>query len=161
MDNSEDNKNLPLTLRKSSKLRHRSLVESLFAKGKGIYEFPLRGVWRALDSRSLDETFKGQRPERIGLVQLLITVPKKKRRHATDRVLVRRRIRESFRLRRREFESRLSAAHPEIRTLSLAFLYQSTENLDFANIDCAVGRILSKIERKLVSPTAPPQDGKE
>lgn len=161
MESSEDNKNLPLTLRKSSKLRHRSLIESLFSKGKGIYEFPLRSVWRALDSRSLDETFKDHRPDRIGLVQLLITVPKKKRRHATDRVLVRRRIRESFRLRRRAFESRLSSAHPEIRTLSLAILYQSTENMDFANIDRAVGRILSRIERKLSSTPATSQDGKE
>lgn len=149
MEHSHDDNLKPLTLGKSAKLRHRSLVEALFRSGKGGYEYPLRAKWRQLDSDALDATFKDHRPDRIGLVQILITVPKKKRRHAVDRVLVRRRIREAFRLRRRDFEKAVADLRPEIRTLSISMIYQATENIEFAKIDRAVSRILAKILRSL------------
>ncbi len=139
----------PLTLGKSSKLRHRTLVEGVFADGKGVYEFPLRVVWRALTTEELDSAFRDHRPDRIGKVQMLITVPKKKRRHAVDRVLVRRRIRESFRLCRRELEEALEKGHPDIRTLSMAIIYQSNENLPYGTIEKAMARSLTKIMRRL------------
>lgn len=144
-----EEKNKPLTLRKSAKLRHRSLVEGLFAGGKGVFEYPLRVMYRSLDGAELDATFKDHCPDRIGPVQLLITVPKKKRRHAVDRVLVRRRIRESYRLRRRGFEEGVLKARPGLRTLSLAVIYQATENHDFRRIDRAMERVMAKILRNL------------
>lgn len=139
----------PRTLGKSSKLRHRTLVEGVFANGKGVYEYPLRVVWRTLTAEELDSAFRDHRPDRIGKVQMLITVPKKKRRHAVDRVLVRRRIRESFRLLRREMEEALEREHPEIRTLSMAIIYQSNENLPYRTIEKAMARLRSKIMRRL------------
>ena len=87
-----------LTLRKSAKLRHRTLVQDLFQKGKSVYAGPLRVTYRALSGEELKESFRLTVPDRLGPVQFMITVPKKKRRHAVDRVLMRRRIREAFRL---------------------------------------------------------------
>ncbi len=150
-----DSEKKALTLGKSSKLRHRSLVEPLFSKGKGVYEFPLRAVWRVMTEEELDAAFCNHRPDRIGKVQMLITVPKKKRRHAVDRVYVRRRIREAFRLHRRDLEAFLSEQIPEVRTLSIAFIYQSTENMDFSSIEKAMLKVFAKIERKLTKETAP------
>ncbi len=40
-------------------------------------------------------------PADVGALQMLVTVPKKKRRRAVDRVLMRRRIREAYRINRR------------------------------------------------------------
>ncbi|MDE6742005.1 MAG: ribonuclease P protein component, partial [Muribaculaceae bacterium] len=86
------------TLRKSAKLRHRTLVQELFQKGRSVYSGPLRITFRALSKDELEGSFREAVPDLMGPVQFMITVPKKKRRHAVDRVLMRRRIREALRL---------------------------------------------------------------
>ena len=84
----------------------------------------------------------------LGPVQMMITVPKKKRRHAVDRVLMRRRIREAFRLQWRLLR-RSVEENPDIRTLSLGIVYLHTENMEMDNISTAMGSALSKIRKKL------------
>ena len=140
-----------LTLPKSCKLRHRSLVEPLFSGGKGVYDFPLRIVWRPLGDEELKDSFRDHIPDRIGALQMMITVPKKKRRHAVDRVLMRRRIREAFRLHRGDLCEAVSRSK-EIRTLSMAIIYQSNENLPFSKIEKSMIHLLSKISRRLFEP---------
>lgn len=137
-----------LTLRKGAKLRHRSLVEGLFAQGKGIYEHPLRLKWRVVRPGELESTFRHGVPDRIGPVQMLVTIPKKKRRHAVDRVQMRRRVREAFRLLSPPLRERV-AADPALRTLSLAFVYQHNENLPYAEIEKRMAKALAKITRRL------------
>lgn len=139
----EDN-NARLTLRKEEKLRHRSLVEPLFTNGKSLYEFPLRMAWRVLTPEKLAASFKGPVPERIGKMQMLITVPKKKRRHAVDRVLMRRRIREAYRLCRKEILGE-ALQDPEVGTLSMAFIYIHNENLPYATIERKMRALLKKV----------------
>lgn len=137
-----------LTLRKSAKLRHRSLVEGLFAEGKGIYEHPLRLKWRVLSPVELGAAFRLEVPDRVGPVQMLVTIPKKKRRRAVDRVLMRRRVREAFRLNSTALRRRV-AADPEIRTLSLAFIYSHDGNVDYAEIEYRMRRLLRKLSSRL------------
>lgn len=137
-----------LTLRKSAKLRHKSLVDSLFRDGKNIYEFPLRMTWRAMTAEQLNENFRLSPPAQIGRVQILITIPKKKRRHAVDRVLMRRRIREAFRLNQHMLDEALTA-RPDIRTLSLAFVYLHNENLPSADITRHLQSILNRLATRL------------
>ena len=136
------------TLRKSSKLRHRTLVQDLFKKGKSVYSGPLRVTFRALTDEELKGSFREAVPDLMGPVQFMITVPKKKRRHAVDRVLMRRRIREAFRLQWRPLR-KLIADDPGIRTLSLAIVYLHNENSDMESIYAAVGSALSKVRKKL------------
>lgn len=138
----------PLTLRKSAKLRHRSLVEGLFGEGKNIYDYPLRMIWRPLDDHNLTVSFRNGVPPLVGPLQMLVTVPKKKCRHAVDRVLMRRRIREAFRLHSRRLRRRIES-DPDIRTLSLAFIYLHTENDSYAKIEKCVVHLLHKLERRL------------
>ena len=137
-----------LTLRKSSKLRHRTLVQDLFSKGKSVYSGPLRITYRTLSAEELKASFRVEVPDLMGPVQFMITVPKKKRRHAVDRVLMRRRIREAFRLQWRPLR-KLIADDPGIRTLSLAIVYLHNENSDMESIYAAVGSALSKVRKKL------------
>ena len=136
------------TLRKSAKLRHRTLVQELFQKGKSVYSGPLRVTFRALTEEELKGSFKVCVPDLMGPVQFMITVPKKKRRHAVDRVLMRRRIREAFRLLWHPLR-RLIQDDPEIRTLSLAIVYMHTDNSDMKAITAAVGSALSKVIKRL------------
>ncbi len=137
-----------LTLRKSSKLRHRTLVQDLFQKGKSVYSGPLRITFRALSQEELEGSFRVKIPDLMGPVQFMITVPKKKRRHAVDRVLMRRRIREAFRLQWSPLR-RMIQKDPAIRTLSLGIVYLHTENSDMESIYAAVGSALTKIRKKL------------
>lgn len=84
----------------------------------------------------------------IAPVQMMVTVPKKKRRHAVDRVLMRRRIREAFRLQYHELRQ-LIENNSDIRTLSLGIVYVSTENSDMEQISAAMSSALSKLIKKL------------
>ena len=144
----QDNIAERFTLRKSAKLRHRTLVQELFQKGKSVYSGPLRVTFRALSSEELNGSFKETVPDLMGPVQFMITVPKKKRRHAVDRVLMRRRIREAFRLQWHTLR-RLIQEDPAIRTLSLAIVYTDTSNSDMDIINASVGSALSKIRKRL------------
>lgn len=136
------------TLRKSAKLRHRTLVQDLFKKGKSVYSGPLRVTFRALSEDELKSSFKVRVPDLTGPVQFMITVPKKKRRHAVDRVLMRRRIREAFRLQWHTLK-KLIQEDPDIRTLSLAIVYKHTDNSGMDEITAAVGSALAKIRKRL------------
>ena len=150
LDTTEDACAYPerLTLRKSSKLRHRTLVQDLFQKGKSVYSGPLRITFRALSQEELEGSFRVKIPDLMGPVQFIITVPKKKRRHAVDRVLMRRRIREAFRLQWSPLRQMIQK-DPAIRTLSLGIVYLHTENSDMESIYAAVGSALTKIRKKL------------
>lgn len=140
-------KTMNLNFPKSEKLRHKTLVDGVFANGKSIYEYPLRATYRALTEEELADSFKISVPEGIAPLQLMITVPKKKRRHAVDRVLMRRRIRECWRLQRRPL--RQVAERKGIRTLSVAIVYMSDENLPSSRISAKIEKIIAKIAASL------------
>lgn len=139
------------TLRKSAKLRHRTLVNDLFRKGRSVYAGPLRVTFRTLSAEELASSFRMAVPDLMGPVQMLVTIPKKKRRHAVDRVLMRRRIREAFRLQWLGLRRQV-ADDPEIRTLSLGIVYMHTENVSLAEVSDAMAQAIAKIRKKLGAP---------
>lgn len=145
-ENEGAKKQLPgrLTLPKSSRLRHRSLVEGAFAHGASVYAYPLRATVRALSDDELKANFKDHVPDRIGPVQMMITVPKKKRKHAVDRVLMRRRIREAFRLNRMPLHRSVQMSD-SVRTLSVALIYIADKNEEYAVVEKGIRKILRKL----------------
>lgn len=132
-----------LGLGKEERLRHRSLVDGLFRNGTTIYEYPLRLTWRALGDEALTAGFRDRVPPRIGRLQMLITVPKKKLRHAVDRVRMRRLIREAYRLNRIPLRQRAEEAG--VRTVQMAFIYVHPAKMDYAAIEKKMRRLLDKI----------------
>lgn len=143
-----ENETRRLTLRKGEKLRHRSLVDPLFREGRSFYEYPLRIAWRALTDEELEKTFRDHVPGRIDSLQMLVTVPKKKRRHAVDRVLMRRRIREAYRLKRLPLKEAVENA-PGLRTLSMAIIYLHDKNLPYSTIERKMELLFKKLTRSL------------
>lgn len=133
---------------KQERLRLKNLVEPLFREGGGFYDFPLRLVWRMLDKEQLAAHFKKGVPEGIDPVQMMVTVPKKKRRHAVDRVKMRRRIREAYRLNRLELKHIVEDVNPE-GTLSLGFVYISQENEDYSLVERKMKRLLQKVAKEI------------
>lgn len=129
---------------KTERLHHRSLVEGLFRSGKTVYEFPFRASFRILDNEQLEKNFRHNVPENIGKLQMMVTVPKKKRRKATDRVLMRRRIKEAYRLHRHELKA-LIDNDSKVGTMSLAMVYIHDRNLPYKSVEEKMKTLLNKI----------------
>ncbi|MDE6255162.1 MAG: ribonuclease P protein component [Muribaculaceae bacterium] len=146
------NENIPaarrFTLRKAEKLRHKNLVNSLFNSGKSIYEFPIRLVWKALSPEELRDSFRAAVPEQTGKMQMLITIPKKKRKRAVDRVLLRRRIREAYRLNRTHLADVIEK-RDDLGVVSMAFIFLGEENTPYATLEKKMINLLERLEKKL------------
>lgn len=127
-----------LRLYKKEKLCSLTAIDTLFTRGKSsaITAFPLRAVWRISDRRGGGEA------------QFLITVPKKRLRHAVDRVASRRRIREAYRLNRHLLEI------PEDMKIDIAFIYIDGTTPSYKKVENAVKKILQKISSALASTTS-------
>jgi ribonuclease P protein component len=131
---------MSLKLYKSEKLCSLTAIDALFAsRAKGALAFPLRMVWR-------------ENPQRQGSkaqVQFLVSVPKRKLRHAVDRVTMRRRIREAYRLNRHLLPA-LSAP------IDLAFVYVASDLQPYRRVEQAMQRLLPQLLP--AQPTAPAAD---
>lgn len=120
------------SLGKEHKLCAKVAVDRLFGPdgcGRGVMAYPLRAVWAENPGRT-----------RGNQVQFMITVPKKRIRHAVDRVKVRRRIREAYRLARPA-----QVAPAEGKVIDIAFVYVSNQTEPYARIEKAMRRLLDKI----------------
>lgn len=92
--------------------------------------YPLRMVWRENPHRSSDAT-----------VQFLISVPKKRLRHAVDRVLMRRRIREAYRLSRHQYH--IDYTH----RYDVAFIYVGSAPENYRRVEKAMLKLLKSLSR--------------
>lgn len=147
-----------MKLPKSARLHHRSLQERLFSDGSKLIEYPIKMMWRPLTQKELEENFRSRVPDLIGPVQVLVSVPKKKRRKAVDRVLMRRRIREAFRLGRSPLLEAV-AGLPDVRTVSIGLVYMKEENASFADVSRKLERLMARLCEKLnENRDATPQD---
>ena len=132
-------------LYKKQRLCSPTAIEALFARdnaaepGAGhMLAYPLRAVWRPDPDRRSDAK-----------QAFLIMVPKKRLRHAVDRVLMRRRIREAYRLTHSSF------ALPEGTRTDIAFVYVADSTLPYARVLAAMTRILGRIAREASAPSEP------
>ena len=124
-------------LGKRHKLCGAVAVDRLFtsADSKSALCYPLKGVWREAGRRvSGDAAFK-----------FVITVPKKRLRHAVDRVAARRRIREAYRLNHGRVEAAAAEGEGAVPELDIAFVYVANKVLPSPVIHAAMERLLGKI----------------
>ena len=133
---------------KSARIHHRSLQERLFNEGSKLHEFPLKLIWNALSAEELAANFRNRLPDLIGPVQVLVSVPKKKRRKAVDRVLMRRRIREAFRLNRGDLLEAVRETG-KVRTLSVGIVYMKEANVGYAEVEEKMRKLLSRLSAKV------------
>lgn len=120
-----------LRLYKKQKLCSAVAIDALFGKGADICSclaFPLRAVWRENAGRKSDAQ-----------LQFMISVPKKRLRHAVDRVKMRRRIREAFRLHHQQYPL------PEGHRVDVIFVYVNSGLLPYAKVERAMIKILSQL----------------
>ena len=125
-------------LYKYEKLCSKTAIDLLFKDGKAAIAYPLRVVYRFVEP--------GENPPTC---RFMITVPKKKMRHAVDRVWLRRRIREAYRLNRNAIYPALEASGKD---LEIAFLYIADNKKQYDTIERKMTQILQKISAVLVPP---------
>lgn len=138
-------------LPKSTKLHHRTLINNLFDDGTSLYAYPLRLIYREFSKEKLADSFCKNSPTDINNIQFMITIPKKKQRRAVNRVLLRRRIREAYRLCRPEFTTCFESIRGDDHYLSLAFIYLSDDITDFDDIRAKMNRLLAKVSKNIGS----------
>ncbi len=120
-----------LGLYKKEKLCSTRAIELLFATGGADFtrlHYPLRAVARRDSVRRSDAP-----------VAFLISVPKKRLRHAVERVLMRRRIREAYRLNHRNYPL------PNGIRIDLALIYVADKPLPYPVVENALARILKSM----------------
>lgn len=131
-------------LKKDEKLCHRTSVQMLFGEGKSLMAFPLRAAYRLRP--------RGEHP-----VQFLISIPKKRVRKAVGRVTLRRRVREAYRLNRREL-----LQQPLEQTgwgVDIAFVYLDSNLAPYSVINEKVISLLTRIAQAAAD-QQPPADNK-
>ena len=119
---------------KKQKLCSEKATERLFEKGKSISEKPFRAVW--IFEENKDNVF----------VKSLIIVSKKRLKLAVDRNIIKRRIKEAYRLQKKQLEFFLERNN---RQLNLAIIYQQEEILDYKVLEEKIDLLLSRLIKEL------------
>ena len=131
---------MDLKLNKSEKLCSRTAVNSLFDEGKSLMAFPLRAAYRVRP--------RGEQP-----LQFLISIPKKRIRKAVDRVTLRRRTREAYRLNRHELLT------PVLERLDcgvdIAFVYLDNTPAPYSVVNEKMISLLTRIAQEAIGQQSP------
>ena len=118
-----------LRLYKIEKLCSETAIERLFSRTdaavSSTLSYPLRLAWRVDRERSVE------------CPRFLVSIPNKRLRHAVDRVAMRRKVREAYRLNRHLIGRDLP--------VDLAFIYVADKLLPYQRVESAVKRLLSQV----------------
>ncbi len=115
-------------------LKSKKTIERLYAEGASVTAYPLRAVFIEQDAEEQEVT-----------AAILISVAKKRFRHAVDRNLVKRRIREAYRTSKHPF---IEALENNGKRMAVAILYIDSRHNSTAFIKRKMERLLGSIIAK-------------
>lgn len=127
-------------LSRSERVRGRKLIDRLFSEGNSGFIFPLR-YYYLVEAADKTESEK---------ISMMVSVPKRHFKRAVKRNLLKRRVREAFRLNKHI----LSNTVPEGSRIHIAFIYGHNEIAEFRKIKSTVKRILYDIDKQTHSVSA-------
>jgi len=121
-----------LTFKKEERLCSKTVLDSLFAEGKSVFAFPCKILYIPTEHSS---DFP---------IQVVFSVPKRNFKHAVKRNLIRRRMREAYRLNKEELYSKLA---PLDLKLAVMVLYIEKEVKDYKAIEKGMKKGLKKLAK--------------
>ncbi|MCH5310136.1 MAG: ribonuclease P protein component [Prevotella sp.] len=124
------------TFRKRERIVSKHLIETLFGGGDSlsVTAFPLKAVYMQLGRHEGDEP-----------VQVLVSVPKKRFKHAVDRNRVKRQVREAYRLNKGLLMEQL----PDTERMLLAFIWLADRHYQSQDVTERVVSVLQRIAGRL------------
>ncbi|MBR5861414.1 MAG: ribonuclease P protein component [Bacteroidaceae bacterium] len=115
-------------------LKSKSVIERLYAEGASVTSYPLRAVFLEQSADKQEST-----------AAILISVAKRRFRHAVDRNLMKRRIREAYRTEKHQFVESLENNNLK---MAVAILYIDTKKSSTLFLRKKMGKLLSSILSK-------------
>jgi ribonuclease P protein component len=116
---------MDFSFKKAERLNKKIWIKELFEKGSSFYLYPFKVLLLP-------------HPDNAETNQILISVSKRNFKRAVDRNQIKRRIRESYRLKRN--------THSSSNKYLIAYLYTSKEIMPFNEIQESMTKILDKIK---------------
>lgn len=129
------------TLPKDERLRGKRNIDELFSAGESGFAYPFRYFWYTSDLIPEAEPsggIEGKKPA------ILFAVPKKLFKRAVKRNILKRRMREAYRL-----NKNILVTHTSEKQINIAFIYASKDELDFNTIENGIKRILAAIAKNI------------
>ena len=123
------------TLKKEERLKSQKLIGLLFKEGHSFSSFPLRLVW-----------IKTEVPAEKFPIQMALTVPKRAFAKAAHRNVLRRRIREAYRLHKHLLYEELG---DEEHRYALMFIYVAKESMDYHSIEKAMVKGIQRLLKNI------------
>jgi ribonuclease P protein component len=122
----------PQSFTKRERLKSRKSIQLLFEEGRSIHKYPIKLVYSVMAE---DPNY--------ATTQFAFSVPKRLFKRAVDRNLLKRRMREVYRLNKQDLQEKLNNRKLRIEAI---LVYNSYEALDFKSIQSAFLYLIQKLE---------------
>jgi ribonuclease P protein component len=123
------------TFHKEERLCSKIILERLFVEGKSLFMFPFKVVYMPIDL--IDEV----------PVQVVFSVPKRTFKHAVKRNLLRRRMREAYRLNKSVF---LKTSSIQNSSYAVIIIYIDKKEQDYKVIERGMIKVFEQLSKKLI-----------
>ena len=135
-DHKEENSNqkIRFTFHKNERLCSKKIIERLFAEGKSLFVHPLKAVY-------FETTLKTEVP-----CQVAFAVSKKSFKRAVMRNLLKRRMREAYRLNKNQFYDEIGG-----KQIALFLILTSKTEETYTAIESATKKVIKRVLKELKS----------
>ena len=124
--------NTDFTFTKAERLCSKKAIDELFSSGKSKTQFPIKLIYKFSE-------FESSFP-----VRALFVVPKKKHKRANKRNVLKRRMREIYRLKKHTLYSVLN-----IQKMDIMFVYLSNQSMSYFEIDKCMTLLMDDMIKRI------------